>query len=183
MYCSKCGTKNDDNSSFCFSCGSPLRQAVPPQPTDPQIPAPPMAVPSTGPTYVPKQQKPYRAEFTMGLVGAIVGAVIFAILAILSVAELLYELDMEYHVYGIVTASAVFCLASFILGFIGSSQINKGNLKGGVLLIVGSGISFICMFFSPYSFLTVLYWPLLLAGGITALARRSSLQKSGEYPS
>ena len=185
MYCSKCGTKNDDNSSFCFSCGSPLRQAVPPQPTDPQMPAPPMAVPRTGPVYVPKQQKPYRAEFTLGLVGAIVGAVIFAILAILSVAELLDELyidDYDYYAYGMVTVSAVFCLASFILGFIGSSQINNGNLKGGVLLIIGSGISLICMFFSPYSFMTLLYWPLLLAGGITALARRATLQKSGEYP-
>ena len=55
--------------------------------------------------------------------------------------------------------------------------------KCGVLLIIGSGISLICMFFSPYSFMTLLYWPLLLAGGITALARRASLQKIGEYPS
>jgi hypothetical protein len=26
MFCSKCGTKNDDSSNFCVKCGNPLRQ-------------------------------------------------------------------------------------------------------------------------------------------------------------
>jgi len=28
MYCSKCGTENDDNSSFCNKCGTGLNEAT-----------------------------------------------------------------------------------------------------------------------------------------------------------
>ena len=180
MYCSKCGTKNEDTDSFCLSCGSPLHQAVPPQPADPQMPAPPVAAPSTGQVYIPKQRKPYRAEFSLGLTGAIIGSIMFSVMAIMSILELSGELFLDGE--GMITVSSVFCLASFILGFVGSAQINKGNLNGGVSLLVGAGLGFVSMFISLFGLYTLFFWPLLLAGGITALARKATLQKIGEYP-
>ena len=191
MYCPNCGTQNDDKASFCLSCGTPLKQApAPPAAAPMQAPpasgqpmqAPPMASPGAGPSYVPSQKKPYRAEFALGLTGAIIGSVMFGILVIMAIMELTGDLYYYAEVEGLVTVSAAFCLASFILGFVGSAQINKGNLGGGVSLLVGAGLGFIAMFISLPGLYTLFFWPLLLAASITALARKSTLQKSGNYP-
>ena len=42
MFCSKCGTKNDTNSTYCASCGTSIKLPPPPPPPPP----PPMAGPS-----------------------------------------------------------------------------------------------------------------------------------------
>ena len=168
MYCSKCGIKNEDSVSYCSSCGSILRTAQ--MPPIVQIPSPPPASPSY-------YKKPYRAEFSLGLTGAIIGSIFFIILLVLSIDEL----SGYSYIEGMITLTAVFCLASFILGFVGIAKIGGKNLNGGIPLVVGAGLSFIAMFFSPAGFVTVFYWPLLLAGGITSLARKSHLQKNNSY--
>ena len=185
MYCSKCGTKNEDSASFCYSCGAPLQTIAAPAHVapvvQPNIAAPPVAVPSSGPAYVPRQTKPYRAEYAMGLTSAIIGIVMGIFLVIMSVLEISGEFYFDGYAEVLIILATLFCIASVVLGFVGSGMINKGNLTGGVLFIIGSGLGFFAMFFSPAGVMTLFYWPLLLAAGITALARRAALIKSGDY--
>jgi hypothetical protein len=52
MVCPKCGTVNQANARFCFSCGSPLANIPPAQPVQPS----PMPMPPPQPWYPPPQQ-------------------------------------------------------------------------------------------------------------------------------
>ena len=72
MYCSKCGTANDDTSRFCAKCGTPLGGApatgstTAPPPVDPRIrggatlPVPPQPGPSPG-AVTPSAKNPWIA--------------------------------------------------------------------------------------------------------------------------
>ena len=181
MYCPNCGTPNDDNGTFCTSCGSAFRNLEAPQPVSAQ--APPMRTPSQQPLQQSANQqpitidtKPYKTEFTLGLIGSIFGIAIFQLLFIGGIIE---ETDWGGGV-GIILAS-LFVLASFILGFVGVSKLNKGKGSGGVLLIVGGGLGFIAMFFDIwFTWTTILYFPLLLTGGIIALSRKRIVER--DYP-
>lgn len=149
MYCTKCGQQNVDSASFCLSCGNVLNAPVeetnnhaPPtaRPSGYSTqPPPPMAVPTYASEYMPKQQKPYRAEYSLGLVGSIIGSVIFLFLAIASFVELSgglssYSYYNNNYVEGLVFVTTVLCLASIILGYMGISKINKLILDGGYYL-------------------------------------------------
>ena len=204
MICSNCGTQNEASAKFCSSCGSPLsapQQQTPPMapptapppagatmappPTAPPGQAPyqaPMAAPGAAP---PNTGKPYKAEFTMGLIGSIVGIVMFLIMLIVG----LTTSGLGYYGYGygfggaliaLTIVGSIFALVAFILGFVGTSKVGKGDGKGGITLIVGGGLGFIAMFFGLSGWLSIFFWPLLLAAGIMALARRKKVE-SGMY--
>ena len=194
MICSSCGTHNDDIAKFCSSCGSPLltpEQQIPPMepPVAPMAP-PPMAAPGQAPYQAPmaapgSAQKPYKAEFVMGLIGSIVGVVMFLIMLIVG----LTTSGLGYYGYGygfggaliaLTLIGSIFALVAFILGFVGTSKVNRGDGKGGITLIVGGGLGFIAMFFGLSGWLSIFFWPLLLAAGIMALARRKKVE-SGMY--
>ena len=202
MICSNCGTPNDDTAKFCSSCGSPLSApqqqtpppaappAAPPPAGAPQMAPPPMAAPGQAPYQAPmaapaSAQKPYKAEFTMGLIGSIVGIVMFLIMLIVG----LTTSGLGYYGYGygfggalvaLTIVGSIFALVAFILGFVGTSKVGKGDGKGGITLIIGGGLGFIAMFFGLSGWLSLFFWPLLLAAGIMALARRKKVE-SGMY--
>ena len=212
MNCPKCGTFNDDTAKFCSSCGSallpPVQQAPPVAPPVYQAPPmappvyqappmapPPMAAPGQMPSPAPVMSagaamqppaKPYKAEFVMGLIGSIMGIIIFLIMLIVGIAAATasYALSYGYYSYGFGGAAiigSIFVLVAFILGFVGTSQVNRGNGKGGVLLTVGGGLGFLAMFFGIFvGWSTIFFYPLLLTAGIMALARRKKVE-SGMY--
>jgi len=183
MYCSKCGTPNEDTIKFCPNCGNALAGPLPQSGMTP----PPVAAPTPGQAYAPAPpapKKPYRAERSLGLTGTIIASVLLISLIAISISELTgnYYADFDY-IEGMMTLTAVLGIATVVLGYIGIVQINRGNLKGGgTMLIISGGLGFISMFLSPVSaVLTLFYWPLILSGGITALCRRSHLMKTGQY--
>ena len=66
MYCTKCGTRNDDSATTCIQCGNALRPAsfgTPLEPTAPAVPPPPAALPPQAPP--PQQyQAPIAQAYT-----------------------------------------------------------------------------------------------------------------------
>ena len=180
MYCPKCGTPNDDNSTFCTSCGNKILPAGPAPPVAPPVAqpaappmAPPMAQPGAATTTL---GKPYKTEFVLGLIGSIVGIVIFLTMFIVGIVQ-----SLSFYYFGgggIVIGGSILVLAAFILGFIGTAQLNKGKGSGGILLIVGGGLGFIAMFLGIWvGWSTIFFYPLLLAGGIMALARKRLVER------
>ena len=180
MYCPNCGTPNDDNGTFCTSCGSAFRnlEAV----RQDAAGAPPMRAPAHQPMQHSSNQrsitintKPYKTEFILGLIGSILGVALFQILFIGGIIE---ETDWTGGGIAIILAS-LFVLTSFILGFVGVSQLNKGKGSGGVLLVVGGGLGFIASFIGIWvGWSAWFFFPLLLAAGIMALARKRSVEQS-----
>ena len=173
MYCSICGTQNDDSAKFCASCGVPVVSITPTEDQTPPI----MPLQMTSLQSVPETTseaeaypaatmplRPYKTEFVLGLIGSILGVAIFLILLIVGVSTI--------RVTVLTIAASVFALASFILGFAGASKLNTGNGSGGIFLTAAGCAAFAAMFFGVLGWLTVFYHPLLLAAGIIALARR-----------
>ncbi len=112
----------------------------------------------------------------MGLIGSILCGLLFILLFTFEISDFS---NFDTSVLGILTAIAsLFVLAAFILGIVGTGQVNKGNGKGGVLLIIGGGLSLIAALISVAGWLTVFFFPLLLAAGIMALARRKSVERN-----
>lgn len=201
MICSKCGTPNDDTAKFCSSCGSPLsapqqqtpppaappaappagapQMAPPPMAAPGTVPPPPMSAPGAAPVTV---TKPYKAEFIMGLIGSIVAIIIWLVMLITGITAS----GFSYYGYGYgfgggAIVGSFFVLAAFILGFIGTAQVNKGKGKGGIMLTIAGGLGFIAMFMGIWvGWSTIFFYPLLLAAGIMALARRKKVE-SGMY--
>lgn len=183
MYCHNCGTQNDDTGSFCTSCGSALsKPTVPPaspplqqsqQPPPMREPAqPPMAQPGAAPV---SSDKPYKTEFVLGLIGSIIGIVIFLSMLIAGITRSLSYFSFDG---GLTIIGSMFVLTAFILGFTGTGQLNKRKGSGGILLIIGGGLGFIAMFLGIWvGWSTMFFFPLLLAGGIMALARRRSVER------
>lgn len=173
MYCTQCGQKNEDTVKYCLSCGSVMCGPI----TDSNFEGN-----TTSYAFV-KQKKPYRAEYTLGLVGAIIASVLFFFIGIFALLELAGEMGPESYynnyVEGLFVLTALLWLISFIFGYVGIGQINRLNLNGGTFLIVGACLGLICMFLTPAGIFALLYWPLLLSGGITALGRKSHLKKLG----
>ena len=54
MFCTKCGTRNDDTNTVCTSCGNPLRPASYGTPMEPASPPPQAVVPPTPPAGYPQ---------------------------------------------------------------------------------------------------------------------------------
>lgn len=206
MNCSKCGTLNASNAKFCSSCGTRLESAEAAATVDPAAPpytapyaedgspaqpippmAPPMGAPAQTPPPPPQYNgapgqappppynpapplvKLYKAEFTMGLIGSIIAIIIFLVMLIVGVNA--------WYFGGAIIFGSLLVLTAFILGFIGTSQVNKGNGKGGILLTVGGGLGFLAMFFGIWvGWTTIFFFPLLLTAGIMALARRGKVE-------
>ncbi|MBT3319234.1 MAG: zinc ribbon domain-containing protein [Clostridia bacterium] len=181
MYCPNCGTPNDDNGTFCTSCGSAFRNLEAPRQNPAE--APPMRAPSQQPMQHSSNQrpitidnKPYKTEFILGLIGSILGIAMFQILFIGGIVE-----ETDWGGGAAIIVSSLLVLAAFILGFVGVSALNKGKGSGGVLLVVGGGLGFIAMFFEIWiTWSTLFFFPLLLAGGIMALSRRKIVER--DYP-
>lgn len=188
MYCSKCGKQNNDTGAFCYSCGSPLQQ--PPAPSNAQPVAPPIQqpeMPSIAPPITPSTQqqpkqppiqKPYKTEYVLGLIGSIIGILIFLIIAIVETNDVYKYYLGSFFNTGMIFSGSGLALAAFILGFAGTAKLNKADAKGGILLVVGSGLSFIAVFFGTVGWITMFFFPLLLTGGIMALARKKFVEKN-----
>ena len=174
MYCPNCGTPNDDNGTFCTSCGSAFRNLEAPRQDFAQ--APPMRAPtqqSANQQPITIDAKPYKTEFVLSLIGSIIGSIIFIILLSTGIDELSYS---TYDGW-IIIAGSVFVLASFVLGFIGMALFQKGQGSGGILCVIGGALGFIAIFFGYVGTTTMLYFPLILAAGIVALARRKIVER------
>lgn len=178
MYCPNCGTPNDDNSSFCTSCGSALSKPnVPPMapPLQQSQQPPPMREPAQPLTQqdAARPSKPYKTEYILGLIGSIIAIAIFQILFIGGTGKFADDGDSA-AIYG-----SLFALSAFILGFIGVSALNKGKRNGGITLTIGGGLGFIGMFFGMWiSWITIFFFPLLLIAGTLALSRRISEKRN-----
>ena len=159
MNCPNCGTANEGGGTFCTSCGTEFHNL--------EAPAAGSAPAAT--------TKPYKAEVIMGLIGSIVGVVIFLVMLISGIVRL-----GAYFSYGggLAITGSMFVLAAFILGFIGTGQLNKGLGKGGILLTIGGGLGFIASFIGIWvGWSAWFFFPLLLAAGIMALARKRSVEQ------
>ncbi len=66
MFCPNCGAQNNDNSTFCTSCGSVLKKPTAAPPMRESAP-PPMRAPMQQGTPMPisVNSKPYISEFVM----------------------------------------------------------------------------------------------------------------------
>ena len=166
MNCPNCGTAQEGNGTFCTSCGTEFHNLE-------ASAAPPMAQSGSAPT---TSDKPYKTESILGLVGSIVGIAIFLTMFISGIVR-----SLSFFYFGgggLAIAGSMLVLAAFILGFIGTAQLGKGKGSGGILLIIGGGLGFIAMFLGIWvGWSTVFFYPLLLAGGITALARKKSVER------
>jgi len=133
----------------------------------------------------------YKAEYTLGLIGAILCTVVAALLLVAILAALLFAgvagsildavlqdaqlPDIAHGVLGaaagvaVIVAGVCFALsaAAAVLGYMGAGRLEREDKTGGVLLIVAAGLSLI----SVWSFVPMV---LLLIGGILALSRRRS---------
>ncbi len=114
--------------------------------------------------------KAYKAEFTLGLIGSIIGIVVFILSIVFGLA--VGALSFGYYIVpGIITM--IILLVAFILGFIGTSKLNRNEKSGGVLLIVAGGLSLIGMLIAFYAaWFAVFSMPLFLTGGIMAVVRK-----------
>ena len=150
--------------------GAPAQAPPPPQYGAPgQVPPPQYGAPPQAPPYGAPVLKPYKTEYILGLIGSILAIVIFLVMLVVG-AE-------DWYVGGVIIIGSLFVLASFILGFIGISKLNRGDGKGGILLTVGGGLGFLATFFGLYiGWITLFFFPLLLTAGIMALAKRSRVE-------
>jgi hypothetical protein len=139
----------------------------------------------------------FRTESTLGLVASILCVIGAALLLIGLLAAILFAgtaqwffencrwgMHMPYYFHdfmapgfagmaaGLVSLSVgvllVFKAAAAVLGFVGVSQLNRDNRNGGVLLLLGAGLSLL-----SGGFISMV---LLLIGGVLALSKRGPAQ-------
>lgn len=114
--------------------------------------------------------KYYKAEFILGLIGSVVVAVAFILSIVFGIAE-----NMLYIDSSIVSAimTGILLMAACILGFAGTTRLNRNDKGGGILLVVSGGLSLIAMISGFYAaWFAFFSLPLTLTGGIMALCRK-----------
>jgi hypothetical protein len=114
--------------------------------------------------------KAYKAEFTLGLIGSIIGIIVFILSIVFGMA--VGALSFGYYIVpGIITM--ILLLVAFIIGFIGTSKLNRNEKSGGVLLIVAGGLSLIGLFVAFFAaWFAIFSMPLFFTGGIMAVVRK-----------
>jgi uncharacterized membrane protein len=114
--------------------------------------------------------KAYKAEFTLGLIGSIIGIIVFMLSIVFGMA--VGALSFGYYIVpGIITM--ILLLVAFILGFMGTSKLNRNEKSGGVLLIVSGVLSLIGLFVAFYAaWFAIFSMPLFLTAGIMAVVRK-----------
>lgn len=206
-FCSSCGTRLESaEAAATVDPAAPPYAAPYAEDGSPAQPIPPMAPPMGAPAKTPPPPpqyngapgqappppynpapplvKPYKAEFVMGLIGSIVGCIIFLVMLIsgITLIGLSYGFGYMYnYATGVGAASivgSILVLVAFILGFVGTSKVNRGDGKGGVLLTVGGGLGLLAFLIAILStgWTGIFYFPLLLTAGIMALARRKKVE-------
>lgn len=165
MFCYNCGKQAKITNVFCSACGTRLQHAAP------AVFAPPTAPP-------PKPlSRPFKTEYILGLIGSIIGTVVFLIIFIVGTAEVDSSFGLLYDNGFDILLSSIFALASFILGFIGISRLKRGKWQGGILLTIGGFVGIIAIVLGDYvGWIIAFSFPLILAGGIVALARRKHVE-------
>lgn len=164
MYCPKCAAKTSEHFTFCNNCGYNISaKNMPPlkEPSDPHI-----------------IHKPYKAAYILGIVGSIlITFLIFISLVIYQALDLFF---LSVHIS-----------FNFIIIF---ALCSASNLAGTLLLIKEKHIGMIFYFLSallptvlyfiylPSGFASLLFTPLMLAAGITALIRKNQLVKYYNQP-
>ena len=87
-----------------------------------------------------------------------------------------YSITYSDGIYILLCAFAV--LVSLLLGYIGISPLKRGRGIGGMFLLLSAAASIAAIVIAPgIGWMTAFYFPLLLAGGIIALARRRSAER------
>ena len=121
---------------------------------------------------------PYITEYVLGLIGSLIGTIVFLILIIVGIYDVLSYYGFAYANGIYILVSGLLMLASFIIGFIGIAPLKRGNGVGGVHLVIGGVLGIAAIIIAPdVGWITVLCFPLLLSGGIIALARRKSVEQ------
>ncbi|MEM5768884.1 MAG: DUF4064 domain-containing protein [Bacillota bacterium] len=137
--------------------------------------------------------KAYKAEFTLGLIGAI-----------LTIHTFLFSFGaFDTGSDALAAFNVLFSAAALVLGFVGAAQLNKNNRNGGALLTVAGGLTVFAAIFtavllsnlSGYDvdasdslgfalFHAIIVIGLLLPGGIMALVRKRPAPPAGmaAYP-
>ena len=133
----------------------------------------------------------YKTESTLGLVASILNVIGAALLLIGLLATILFagtaqwflgNFSWGFHVPNLhnymglasiiaslgVAVVLVLKVAATVLGFLGVSQLNRDNRNGGVLLLVGAGLSLFAG-----GFITMV---LLLIGGVLTLSKKEPAQ-------
>lgn len=205
-FCSSCGTRLESaEAAATVDPAAPPYTAPYAEDGSPAQPIPPMAPPMSAPAQAtlppyngapgqaptppyngaPTLAKPYKTEFVLGLIGSIIGCIIFLVMFIggitlLAAGSISYShFAYEFETLGATSlVGSFFVLAAFILGFIGSAKVNRGDGKGGVSLTVGGGLGFLAFLIAILSsgWSGLFYFPLLLTAGIMALARRGKIE-------
>jgi hypothetical protein len=147
-----------------------------------------------------KAYKAFKAEFTCGLIGAIIGINAFFFASVFG--GIAIGMLSGWGNEGLIVALALgmlFSLLSMILGFAGVSALNKNNKSGGNLVTVSGALSFLTLFLTSaglsgapdyVSIIGLVYFlmnaipatALLLIGGIMALARKRPMPQPQTYP-
>jgi hypothetical protein len=177
MVCPNCGAHNNDTTTSCSSCGFVLNNSVAAPPIQQSAP-----LKRDSPLALSVNPNPYITEYIMGLIGSMLGVVLFIVLLLVGIFE---SLNINSVSFGILTIyasiltfiSCLFILVSFILGFIGARQVNKGRVSGGVLLVIGGVLGFVATLFGLTGWIAMSFFPMLLAAGIMALIRRKSVER------
>jgi len=170
IYCYKCGAQNDGANRFCSACGFALIRFTQAQPATRHIPPPVQPRPK-------RVLPPYITEYVLGLIGSMTGTIVFLILLITGIYEVLSYYSFAYTNGIYIFVSGLLVLASIILGYIGIAPLKRGNGIGGVHLVIGGALSIAAIVVAPsFGWITALSFPLLLSGGIVALARRKTVE-------
>ena len=120
----------------------------------------------------------YKTEKVLSLVGAILGTVAFVV--ILIVGLIFGALGAMGGSGGLVASaivSIIFALVSFILGFVATGKLKKGEKSGGIMALVAAGLALIaCIvgFIFAAGWTLIASFALYLTAGIMVLAKKAA---------
>ncbi len=118
----------------------------------------------------------YKTERILCLVGAIIGAVSFVFMLI--VGLVVSSFSGMFELGGLIAMSIIaiiFALVSFILGFVATGKLKKGEKSGGIIAIVAAALAFVgCIvgFLPAAGYILIPCVALFLTAGIMVLAKK-----------
>lgn len=168
MYCPRCKAENSEHFNFCNNCG--LNFAAKNNP-------PPLKEPSAPPII----HKPYKAAYTLGIIGSIlISFLIFVSLVIYKFLDFFNLLSSSITLTPLQIFLFLICGAA---GIAGSYLLVKEKLIGVVPIFAAALLPTVLYFiYLPMGFASLVFTPLMTAAVITALIRKKQIEKYYSQP-
>ena len=122
----------------------------------------------------------YKTEKVLSLDGAIIGAVAFVVILIVGlVFGALGAMGGSGGLVASAVVAIIFALVSFILGFVATGKLKKGEKSGGIIAIIAAVLALIaCIvgFIFAAGWTLIASFALYLTAGIMVLAKKAPAQ-------